>query len=154
MAFSAMRTNNTSGNEISVQGAPPDSAKAAPVATDSPRAPSVTWLAVTPRVASRLASGPIERFFEQTAQGEFLRSRFDGEGELRLYFSAPLSSRSIDRLEHSLLRIAADFAEAQAGDHVLPLAERRNVGLLLAMRPWNLSAFERFRRSSRRDGSI
>lgn len=105
------------------------------------------------RVRSRVArdfrwlpKGPIERFFEQNVQGEFLRGPFDGDDELRLYLSASLSARSIERLRASLQRTTADFTEAQLADSTLPLEERRNVGLLLAMRPWNLSAFEALRR--------
>lgn len=96
-----------------------------------------------------LSNGPIERFFEHEVQTEFLHSRFDADGEMRLYLSGALTAQSIERVQHSLRRVAAEFADAQLGDSTRPPAQRQNIGLLLAMRPWYLSAFDTYRREPR-----
>ncbi len=95
-----------------------------------------------------IPGGPIERFFERHVQDEFLDARFDDPDERRLYLSGPLSPGSADALARKLDHLAAEFVELQTADAPLPLAEKRNVGLVLAMRAWELSVFAGLRRAA------
>lgn len=90
--------------------------------------------------------GPIERFFESRVQSEFLRSAFDGPHQLRLFLTGPLTRASQEVLVRRLEAVARDFAELHHADGALPLTERNNVGVVLAMRPWELRAFQALRR--------
>ncbi|WP_336366113.1 helix-turn-helix domain-containing protein [Marinobacter sp. C2H3] len=92
------------------------------------------------------ANGPIQRFFESEVQQDFLRCRFNGPGELRLFVSGMLSPRSNDTLQQKLRRLALDFRHCHDEDQALPLDQRYGVSLLLAMRPWEIDAFEALRR--------
>lgn len=95
-----------------------------------------------------LPGGPIERFFERSVQREFLEGDFDSDPALRLYVSGPLSAGSVEGLRRRLHRLAVEFAELEAEDAAQPLSARQNVGLLVAMRPWELGAFQALRRSA------
>ena len=93
-----------------------------------------------------LAGGPIERFFERHVQDEFLDAAFAQPEERRLYLSGAISPGSAEALARKLDHLAAEFAELQAADAPLPLAQKRNVGLVLATRAWELSVFAALRR--------
>lgn len=90
--------------------------------------------------------GPIERFFQDQVQNEFFHSEFDAEDELRLFLNGSLSRGSRELLLRRLHRLAKEFAELHNEDCALPLAERQNVGLVLALRPLEFSAFQQLRR--------
>ncbi len=93
-----------------------------------------------------LPGGPVERYFEETVQREFLDGRFDQEGALRLFLSAPLSQGSIATLRRRLEAVAAEFQDLMKADARLPAAERQNIGMGLMLRPWELAAFAALRR--------
>jgi hypothetical protein len=93
-----------------------------------------------------LPRGPIERFFEQRAQGDFLKSHFTRGGELRLFASGMLSRRSIEIMQERIGLLAREFAALQQDDSRLPMRQRVNTGLLFALRPWELREFAPFRR--------
>jgi len=95
-----------------------------------------------------IPGGPIEAFFKQHVQQEFLDARFDRPGELRLYVTAMLSAASIESLNHKLRAIVGDIAAWQRADAVLPSAERKETSLLVAMRDWELSVFRAMRRDN------
>ena len=93
-----------------------------------------------------IPNGPIEKFFEKAVQSEFLRSHFTEPGEQRLYLSGTLSKKSIDILNERLKLIANEFSELQNDDAKLPVKSRHSAGLMLAIRPWEFSAFSNLRR--------
>lgn len=94
-----------------------------------------------------LSGGPIESFFEQDIQSEFLNSKFIGDGEQRTYLSGSLSSKSIDIFNKKLETLIDEFSDMQNDDAKLPVSSRRGVGLLLAFRPWESTAFQQIKRS-------
>ena len=100
-----------------------------------------------------LAGGPIERFFERHVQDEFLDAAFAQPEERRLYLSGAISPGSAEALARKLDHLAAEFAELQAADAPLPLAQKRNVGLVLATRAWELAVFAALRRAREGEGA-
>lgn len=94
-----------------------------------------------------LSGGPIETFFENTIQSEFLHSAFTGPGEQRVYLAGTLSTKSIDTLNKRLEMIVNEFSELQNDDAKLPARTRQATGLMLAIRPWQSSAFQNLKRS-------
>jgi transcriptional regulator with XRE-family HTH domain len=93
-----------------------------------------------------LPNGPIERFFEQQVQDEFLHAGFHGNSDLRMYLNGSLSASSIELMQRTLKGLAAEFNELRNADAALPLEERQIMGMVLAIRHWELSIFRSLRR--------
>lgn len=95
---------------------------------------------------SWIPNGPINRFFDAEVQSNFLKSRFNGPGETRIFTSGMLSRASNEILTRKMERLAQAFCQFNEDDQDLPLTERFGSSLLIAMRPWELAAFESFRK--------
>jgi transcriptional regulator with XRE-family HTH domain len=85
--------------------------------------------------------GPVRRMYEREVRTEFLQSLFGAEREALHFRSAELSAASCRVLQRKLDRLAAEFRDLADLDSALPSSEKRNVGCLLAMRPWVFSRF-------------
>lgn len=90
--------------------------------------------------------GPIQKFFEAEVQQDFLKCRFNHPGELRLFVSGMLSTQSNEAVQQKLKRLALEFRHCHEEDLSLPLEHRFGVSLLMAMRPWEIDAFNSVRR--------
>lgn len=88
-----------------------------------------------------LPQGPIETFFEKSVQNEYMNSHFTGKGEMRIYKMGMLSKKSMRSIHDKLEMITREFSSLQYSDEKLPAKDRRNVGLMLTFRPWELNAF-------------
>lgn len=93
-----------------------------------------------------LQNGPIDRFFEKQIKNQFLKSGFTGEREQRLFLFGLLGDASIQVLMNKLQLLSKEFAELHRQDAQLSLEKRYNIGLMLAIRPWDLGVFEPLRR--------
>ena len=89
-----------------------------------------------------LADGPIERFYQQQIQSQFLKSRFSAETDLRLFQFGLLGEGACQVFIKKLQALAQEFIELHRQDMNLPLDKRYNMGLLIAMRPWEVEIFE------------
>ena len=98
------------------------------------------------RAFSWLPDGPIQQYFKARAQQEYFGSSFAKPGELMLVMSGVLSQASNNAIVTRLRRIANEFTDMHHGDAHLPLGERRPATLVLAVRPWELEAFQDLRR--------
>ncbi len=94
-----------------------------------------------------LPDGPIETFFENDIQSEFLDAKFRGDSEQRIYLSGSLSNKSIDIFNKKLEMLITEFSDMQKDDAKLPVSSRQGVGFLLAFRPWESTAFQQIKRS-------
>ncbi len=90
--------------------------------------------------------GPIENFFKKQVQDEFFDASFSKRREIKQYFIGMLSSHSISVLEKELSALQKTFSELQEADSKVATKLRRNVGLLIAFRPWELSSLSEFKR--------
>jgi len=93
-----------------------------------------------------LPNGPIERFFEKQIQGQFLKSRFNGELEQRLFLFGLLGDSSAQVMINKMQALAKEFTELHRQDARLPLDKRHNIGFMLALRPWDLEVFQPLQR--------
>ncbi|HSQ04972.1 MAG TPA: XRE family transcriptional regulator, partial [Burkholderiales bacterium] len=98
------------------------------------------------RTFAWLPDGPIQRFFKDQAHHEFFRSRFDGNEEFMLVVNGMLARSSSAEVVRRLKRLATEFSEMHNEDAALPLAQRRAMSLLIAIRHWELQAFADLRR--------
>jgi transcriptional regulator with XRE-family HTH domain len=100
-----------------------------------------------------LPGGPIQQYFRARVQNDFLRSRFDQQGELMLFVSGILSRSSNTVIQSRMRRLAAELAELHHQDLSLPRAERFGTSLIVALRPWTPQSFARFYRKRRETSS-
>jgi hypothetical protein len=94
-----------------------------------------------------LPDGPIQRFFRDCIQTEFLNGRFDRSGELLRFQHAMLTPEANMRFQLRLQRLLHDFAELHEECTNAPAGKLYGTSLLLAMRSWEPAAFESLRRS-------
>ena len=93
-----------------------------------------------------LKNGPIQQFFSEYAESEFLNTSFAGKRDVRAYVMGLLSPSSIDQIHQRLAVLMREFEDLQVKDLSLPARQRRNTGLLVAFRAWELSAFSKYKR--------
>ena len=93
-----------------------------------------------------LPNGPIEQFLEKQILNKFLKSRFNGELEQRLFLFGMLSESSLQIILNKMRGLEIEFTELMRQDAKLPMSKRRNLGFLLAMRPWEADVFEPYNR--------
>jgi transcriptional regulator with XRE-family HTH domain len=94
-----------------------------------------------------LPDGPIQRFFKQHAQGDYVRSSFDRPDEYFLAVNGMLSEGSRATIVGRLKRVVKEFSELHNDDVRLPPAQRKNMTMLVAIRHWELQAFTDLRRN-------
>jgi transcriptional regulator with XRE-family HTH domain len=95
-----------------------------------------------------LKDGPIQRFFLGQGIGDFMGSKFDREEETMEFVSGMLTTPAFVQLQLELRRVRSRLAALHEESAVAPLAQRRGVGLLLAMREWEPSGFKQLRREA------
>jgi len=100
-------------------------------------------LLVSPRFGWR-RNGPIQRFFVEKIQRDFLDSQFTGETESLLFLSGMLTPSSRSVLSKRLEDVAKEFNELNRKDSQLLQADRQFTSLIMALRPWRASLFKRY----------
>jgi hypothetical protein len=91
--------------------------------------------------------GPIQRFYEERVQQEFLESSFLRKGELRVSVHGSLSDKSNRVLQERVCKVAEEFDRLVEDDKQLAHEMREGTSLVMAMRPWEPSLFGKLRRS-------
>lgn len=84
--------------------------------------------------------GPVMRRYGKAAMQEFLDAPFDADNELLHMQTRELSASSLAILKRKLDRLGQEFMELAELDSAAPRGEhKRNVGMVLALRPWVFS---------------
>jgi len=92
-------------------------------------------------------NGPVFRFFERNVAGDFFNCKFAPKaGELLVFMAGMLTRHSNLHLQDSMHRLAREFDELSKKDGKLPPEDTFGTGMVLAMRPWELSIFAELRR--------
>ncbi|KZN41582.1 helix-turn-helix domain-containing protein [Pseudoalteromonas luteoviolacea] len=97
---------------------------------------------------SWIPDGPLERYIEQQVLGKFLQGDFNQEDSYRFYLRGSYSDATIATIKRRLQQLTKEVAQLNEQDIKLPLNKRQGVGLLLAMRPWQLGQFKNMLRKS------
>ena len=92
-------------------------------------------------------NGPLERYMANEVISQFMVSRFNEKNSFRFYLRGTYSQSSIDVISKKLDQLTNEAAFLNQEDAKLPLANRQHVGLLIAMRPWELSRFAALRKA-------
>jgi transcriptional regulator with XRE-family HTH domain len=101
-----------------------------------------------------LPQGPIETFFEKNVQNEFMGSHFTKGGELRIYMIGMLSRNSLNTLKEKMQLLAREYSSLQQDDARLPARSRFNTGMMMAIRPWELSVFATMKRVNNEKSNV
>jgi len=91
-------------------------------------------------------NGPVQRYFLEQVQRDFFDAGFDRPNEVRYLLAGLLSEASRRRVARAMQRLAAEIDELSKQDARLPREERLPFGAVLAIRPWEFSAFRALRR--------
>jgi DNA-binding Xre family transcriptional regulator len=94
-----------------------------------------------------LPNGPLEKYMEKNGIEKFMASSFTDDNSFRFYIRGTYSQTSINIIERKLNQLKKEVALLNQEDALLPLENRQHVGLLLAMRPWEMPQFKALRRS-------
>lgn len=94
-----------------------------------------------------IPNGPVEKYMDKNGITKFMASSFVGENNVRFYIRGSYSQSSINIIERKLNQLKKEVALLNQEDALLPIESRQHVGLLLAMRPWEMSIFKALRRN-------
>lgn len=92
------------------------------------------------------SGGPIYQFFRARAQSDFLNSDFHQAGEWLRFQHAMLGATANARFQQRLQRLVQEFSDLHE-DELDNESERFGTSLLIAMRPWEPTAFADLRRT-------
>lgn len=96
-----------------------------------------------------LPHGPIRQYFAHESLNDFLAGSFDGELQSQDFAHGLLTDVAQARLQIEIRRLRATLATLHEESIAAPIAQKRGVGLLLALREWEPASFRRRRRVPR-----
>jgi transcriptional regulator with XRE-family HTH domain len=99
------------------------------------------------RTFAWLPDGPMQAYFKSQAQADYFRSRFDRPDERMLFVTGRLSKTSRAAMLARLARLANEFGDMHREDTRLPFGDTKGMSMLVAIRPWELAAFNDLRRT-------
>lgn len=91
-------------------------------------------------------NGPIQKFFEERLQQDFLNSRFEEQGESFYFLGGLLSNESRDILIKRIQLLVDEFNILNRQDAQLSFDKKPVHGLYVAIRPWKPRVFDTLRR--------
>jgi transcriptional regulator with XRE-family HTH domain len=92
------------------------------------------------------AGGPMWRYVHQNLLKEFFASDFqDSRAEFRFYGSI-MSEATLLQIKRTIQNVLRECAELADRDRTLPLDKRTGAAYVFALRPWQYTGFDQFRR--------
>jgi transcriptional regulator with XRE-family HTH domain len=92
--------------------------------------------------------GPIQRYFEQRLLPQYFARGFRGENQSLRLLTGMMTQASIEHVEHLLVELTKAFDALLDQDAHWPVAKRRGISVVVAMRPWELPQFDAIRRAA------
>jgi transcriptional regulator with XRE-family HTH domain len=93
-----------------------------------------------------LPDGPIQQYFKNRVQLDFLNTNFNQHGEILRFQHAMLSPKANIRFQQRLKRLVQEFTDMHEDELTSPANHRYGTSLLIALRPWEPDAFRILRR--------
>ena len=81
---------------------------------------------------------------------DFFNTGFSQPQEKLVVLNGLLSQQSNQQIQRKISHIAKEFNELMQQDHSLPINERDNNTLVLAVRPWQYAMFDQYKRKNSR----
>jgi len=97
-------------------------------------------------------NGPIQRFFTDNLQQDFLSSRFKGQDETLVFLSGGLSSASRTILLKKIEGLCREFNQCNHEDMPRLMEQRHLTSMIVALRPWVPQVFQAYRNEQELDG--
>jgi len=91
-------------------------------------------------------NGPARRFFREHSLHEFVGADFARDDEMMAFAHAMLTDAALAKVLAEMRKLRQRLAELHEESLASPLAKRRGVGMLLALREWETEAFRELRR--------
>ena len=91
-------------------------------------------------------NGPARRFFSEHSLHDFVGGDFARDDEMMAFAHAMLTDVALSKMLTELRKLRQRLAELHEESLASPLAKRRGVGMLLAMREWETASFRELRR--------
>jgi transcriptional regulator with XRE-family HTH domain len=95
-----------------------------------------------------IADGPIKQYFARQGSSDFLNGKFNAEEETLDFLHGMLTPAAQTELRLELRRLRRKMASLHEESVPAPVQEKRDVGLLLAMRRWEPVGFRKLRRDA------
>jgi transcriptional regulator with XRE-family HTH domain len=95
-----------------------------------------------------LPHGPIRAYFREQGLGDFLAGGFAQDDEVLAFSHAMLTGPAMAKMRTEIRRLRQKFSELHEESLAAPLSKRTGMGLLLAMREWEIEAFTKLRRGN------
>ncbi|MFK7956772.1 MAG: helix-turn-helix domain-containing protein [Lysobacterales bacterium] len=92
-------------------------------------------------------NGPVQAYFEQSVKQQFLNSRFSRDADHLRFVGGRLSEASLTRMHQAIDRLTVEFDELVKTDSTIDHDLKKGVGAVFAIRPWELPAFSKLRRT-------
>jgi DNA-binding Xre family transcriptional regulator len=91
-------------------------------------------------------NGPIQRYFETHIQDDFFDCQFTKPGEIRLVINGMISTTSSQTIHKKIKQLAQSFSDFAYKDQNIGFDRRYGNTIVIALRPWELSEFSKYRR--------
>jgi len=88
-----------------------------------------------------ISNGPLDKFFREHVQEDFLDAKFDAAGEIRQFRTGMLTDKSAEDLIRRIEKVVAEFVDLNRSDSNLDLQHRVGYSFVVALRPWLMPAF-------------
>lgn len=90
--------------------------------------------------------GPIHQFFNNNIELEFFNCDFTSPGEIKLFVSGMLTKASNTEMQRRIKKLAVSFDDLHKENEQEVLSDKFGTSLVLAMRPWDIELFDKFRK--------
>jgi len=97
------------------------------------------------RTFAWIPDGPIMRYAKSQCS-DFFNYAFSGAGQLMRMITVRITREAQEALVKRLEEVAREYNDQHSADARLPLGERHQISVLLAVRPWEPASFKALRR--------
>ena len=91
-------------------------------------------------------NGPIQRYFENHIQDDFFDCQFNHAGELRIVINGMISTGSNQVIHKKIKQLTKTFNDFAYKDQNIGFDRRYGTTMVIAIRPWELPEFNKYRR--------
>jgi len=95
---------------------------------------------------SWLPNGPIQHFFQKSVEKEFFNVNFDNSTEKLIVLNGFLTETGNGNIQKKMQQLANDFHQLCQQEKSQPLAQRQGTSLVVAVRQWQYTLFDRYRK--------
>lgn len=94
-----------------------------------------------------IEKGPIQEFFNKNIESEFFDCNFTSLGEIKIFSSGMLTKASNKEIQRKIKSLILAFDGLHKGDEKEDLSDKFGTSVMVAMRPWDIKAFNNLKRS-------